>query len=55
MDDFWEECKGAVSQEGKDNCMLYPPLEKALVEYQDPGKADKITKIQKDLEETKQV
>mmetsp|Transcript_4024 Transcript_4024/g.8144 ORF Transcript_4024/g.8144 Transcript_4024/m.8144 type:complete len:204 (+) Transcript_4024:250-861(+) len=55
LDDFWEECGGKVSQDKADNCMLFPPLEKALQEYQDPAQADKITKIQKDLEETKQV
>ena len=35
--------------------MPFPPLEQALQKYQDPAEADKITKIQKDLEETKQV
>mmetsp|Transcript_34451 Transcript_34451/g.53790 ORF Transcript_34451/g.53790 Transcript_34451/m.53790 type:complete len:205 (+) Transcript_34451:117-731(+) len=55
MDEFEEEAKGTFSQDKTDNCMPFPPLEQALTEYQDPAKADKITKIQKDLEETKQV
>ena len=32
--------------------MKLDALDKAIVEYQDPTKADKITKIQKDLNET---
>lgn len=35
--------------------MPFAPLDKALVEYQDPKKVDKIMKIQADLEETKEV
>jgi synaptobrevin homolog YKT6 len=55
LDDFTEACKGKFSEESADNCMPFPPLEQALQKYQDPAEADKITKIQKDLEETKQV
>ncbi len=32
--------------------IVFPPLEKAVKEYQDPTKADKISKIKKDLDET---
>ncbi len=55
LDDFTEASKGKFSEEAADNCMPFPPLEQALQKYQDPAEADKITKIQKDLEETKQV
>lgn len=33
----------------------YPPLENYLVKYQDPSAADKVTKIQKDLDDTTQI
>mmetsp|Transcript_18831 Transcript_18831/g.23718 ORF Transcript_18831/g.23718 Transcript_18831/m.23718 type:complete len:200 (-) Transcript_18831:422-1021(-) len=33
----------------------YAPLEEYLVKYQDPAAADKVTKIQKDLEDTTQI
>ena len=33
----------------------YPPLEDYLVKYQDPASADKVTKIQNDLDETTQI
>lgn len=32
--------------------MDFAPLEEYLVKYQDPAAADKVTKIQRDLEET---
>ncbi|EWM29285.1 hypothetical protein NSK_000604 [Nannochloropsis salina CCMP1776] len=32
--------------------VTYPPLQEAIREYQDPAKADKITKIRRDLDET---
>ena len=50
-------CVGRRKWEGeqKDNSMPFAPLDKALVEYQDPKKVDKIVKIQADLEETKEV
>jgi synaptobrevin family protein YKT6 len=35
--------------------MAFPPLEEYLQKYQDPSSADKITKIQKDLDETTQI
>ena len=55
LEDFQEHCGGKISQDKSDNCMSFPPLEEALQKFQDPGEADKISKIQKDLEETKQV
>ena len=33
----------------------FPPMEEYLVKYQDPASADKVTKIQKDLDETTQI
>ena len=33
----------------------FPPLEDYLAKYQDPASADKITKIQNDLDETKNI
>lgn len=33
----------------------FPPMEEYLAKYQDPAAADKVTKIQKDLDETTQI
>ncbi len=33
----------------------YPPVQEAIQEYQDPAKADKITKIRRDLDETTEI
>ena len=41
--------------ETRDEVAPFPPLNSAIVEYQDPAKADKLTKIQRDLDETTQV
>jgi len=35
--------------------VVYPPLEEYLAKYQDPAAADKVTKIQQDLDETTQI
>eukprot|EP01083_Nonionella_stella_P040362 109581_1 len=35
--------------------MEFPPLETYLVKYQDPAAADKVTRIQKDLDDTTQI
>ena len=48
-DDKWKAYVGAP--EG----MHYAPLEEYLVKYQDPASADKITKIQKDLNDTTEI
>mmetsp|Transcript_20574 Transcript_20574/g.49832 ORF Transcript_20574/g.49832 Transcript_20574/m.49832 type:complete len:204 (-) Transcript_20574:107-718(-) len=55
LEDFSAEHGTKISQDKSDNCMAFPALDDALQRYQDPAAADKITKIQKDLEETKQV
>jgi synaptobrevin family protein YKT6 len=46
--DSWKSCTEPES-------MAFPPLEEYLQKYQDPSSADKITKIQKDLDETTQI
>merc|ERR1712146_107620 len=38
-----------------DNALTFPALAAALSKYQDPREADKVLKIQEDLEETKQI
>jgi synaptobrevin homolog YKT6 len=43
--DAWKSCTVPES-------IAFPPLEEYLQKYQDPSSADKITKIQKDLDET---
>lgn len=43
--DAWKSCTVSES-------VAFPPLEEYLQKYQDPSSADKITKIQKDLDET---
>lgn len=35
--------------------MSFPPIEEYLQKYQDPAAADKVTKIQRDLDETTQI
>lgn len=48
-------CSRKWQPQTKDDSMPFAPLDKALVEYQDPRKVDKIMRIQQDLEETKDV
>lgn len=40
---------------GEDMACKFPPLEAALVEYQDPAKVDKLTKVDRQLAETKDI
>jgi synaptobrevin family protein YKT6 len=35
--------------------VTFPPVEEYLAKYQDPAAADKVTKIQKDLDETTEI
>ena len=44
----WKACNTPES-------MAFPALETYLAEYQDPSSADKITKIQKDLDDTTEI
>ena len=46
--DTWKSCNAPES-------MNFPKLDEYLQKYQDPAEADKITKIQKDLDETTQI
>ena len=46
--DAWKSCTVPES-------MAFPPLEEYLQKYQDPSSADKITKIQKDLDDTTKI
>lgn len=39
----------------RNEAIKFPPMDKMIVDYQDPAKADKITKIQRDLDETTEV
>ena len=48
MGSSWKNTSEAYSIE-------YPPLEDYLAKYQDPAAADKVTKIQRDLEDTTQI
>eukprot|EP00667_Euglena_gracilis_P020475 EG_transcript_22181 len=55
--DFSEKYRGKWEPEEvkEDYCIEAPELAAALSKYQDPNEADKILKIQKDLEETKTI
>ena len=46
--DTWKSCS-------EQNSMVFPKLDEYLEKYQNPSEADKITKIQKDLDETTQI
>jgi synaptobrevin family protein YKT6 len=55
LDDFtaqnegWKDCTDDGKFDG------WAPLQEAITEYQDPAKADKITAIQKELDDTTQI
>ncbi|CAM9420158.1 unnamed protein product [Chrysoparadoxa australica] len=53
LDQFAAEVRWKT--EIRNESITFPPLDKAIIEYQDPAKADKITKIQRDLDETTNV
>eukprot|EP00762_Andalucia_godoyi_P006423 ANDGO_02929.mRNA.1 VAMP-like protein YKT61 len=58
LDEFERSVNRVVwttSQRDNDNTTQLPALEQWIKEYQDPAKADKITAIQRDLDETKVV
>eukprot|EP00567_Pseudictyota_dubia_P018588 CAMPEP_0197433758 /NCGR_PEP_ID=MMETSP1175-20131217/1577_1 /TAXON_ID=1003142 /ORGANISM="Triceratium dubium, Strain CCMP147" /LENGTH=201 /DNA_ID=CAMNT_0042962237 /DNA_START=81 /DNA_END=686 /DNA_ORIENTATION=+ len=54
-----DEFTGAVGDSWKTvttpESVSFPPIENYLQKYQDPATADKVTKIQKDLDETTQI
>lgn len=49
---FW--CR-SWSTETRQEAITYPPLGQAVKDYQDPAQADKITKIQRELDETTEI
>jgi synaptobrevin homolog YKT6 len=46
--DIWKSCTTPES-------IPFPPIEQYLAKYQNPAAADKVTKIQQDLDETKEI
>lgn len=53
-----EEFEKAFPQwksESRNEGITYPPLDAALAKYQDPAQADQIMKIQRNLDETKDI
>jgi synaptobrevin family protein YKT6 len=54
LDQFAEGC-AEWEKEVRDDAIAFPPLNEAIVACQDPANFDKITKIQRDLDDTTQV
>lgn len=52
LEQYSTELSGVWERETRHEFIQYPPLTEALQKYQDPAAADKITKIQRDLDET---
>jgi len=52
MDEFTTTVGSTWTLVSEPNAVEFPPLEEYLAKYQDPAAADKVTKIQKDLEDT---
>ena len=55
LDEFTQTMGNAWTNATVPDSLQFPPIEDYLVRYQDPAAADKVTKIQKDLEETTNV
>jgi synaptobrevin family protein YKT6 len=55
LDEFTTTMGSAWKSTSVANSIDFQPLEGYLVKYQDPAAADKVTKIQKDLEDTTQI
>eukprot|EP00164_Ancoracysta_twista_P000290 GFYU01000407.1.p2 GENE.GFYU01000407.1~~GFYU01000407.1.p2 ORF type:complete len:214 (-),score=63.15 GFYU01000407.1:418-1059(-) len=53
LEEFQQQVPSATYTKAGENGCEFPRLEEAIESYQDPSKADKITQIQKDLDETK--
>ncbi|KAG5192655.1 soluble NSF attachment protein receptor [Tribonema minus] len=53
MDQFSEQIQWQA--ETREEAIVFAPMQQAIVDYQDPAKADKITKIQRDLDDTTNV
>jgi len=55
LDEFTTEYGNSWRDNTQAYTMTFAPLEEYLVKYQDPAAADKVTKIQKDLDDTTQI
>merc|ERR1711862_290663 len=55
LEDFTSSVGDAWKQVTQPESVSFPKIEEYLVKYQDPAAADKVTKIQKDLDETTQI
>jgi synaptobrevin family protein YKT6 len=55
LDEFTTEHGNSWRDNTQAYTMTFAPLEEYLVKYQDPAAADKVTKIQKDLDDTTQI
>lgn len=55
LDDFVQQHGDSWKTVTTPESMPFPKLEEYLQKYQNPAEADKITKIQKDLDETTQI
>lgn len=55
LDEFTTEYGNSWRDNDQAYTMTFAPLEEYLVKYQDPAAADKVTKIQKDLDDTTQI
>ncbi|GFH51706.1 hypothetical protein CTEN210_08182 [Chaetoceros tenuissimus] len=55
LDEFTNEYGNSWRDNTQAYTMTFAPLEEYLVKYQDPAAADKVTKIQKDLDDTTQI
>lgn len=54
LDDFDAQNPG-WKKEKRNEAISWPPLDNAVVKYQDPSNADQIMKIQKNLDETRDI
>jgi synaptobrevin homolog YKT6 len=54
MEDFSTEFAG-WQKEMRNEALLWPALDNAIVKYQDPSEADQIMRIQRNLDETKDI
>mmetsp|Transcript_12707 Transcript_12707/g.16693 ORF Transcript_12707/g.16693 Transcript_12707/m.16693 type:complete len:203 (+) Transcript_12707:120-728(+) len=52
LDQYANDLSDVWPSEVRNEVISYPPLGEYLVKYQDPAEADKITKIQRDLDQT---
>mmetsp|Transcript_25117 Transcript_25117/g.47220 ORF Transcript_25117/g.47220 Transcript_25117/m.47220 type:complete len:201 (-) Transcript_25117:67-669(-) len=55
LDEFANAMGDAWKSASVPDSIAYPPLEEYVAKYQDPASADKITKIQKDLDDTTEI